>query len=178
VTWLIGLQPAKPAPQPREPNPNNGPLTRTKECPDTGTARGSWSFNMQNPSSTSLSKRNENSRPPVSIPHFGVRARADEYNAPGSSLSQAWRANQINRQQYEAGLLLVALWQQPGDKERDKRLAAGRALLALSECVARTVVSVCRDNGGLGSQYRALLLRQGLSALAAQSLTAGDATNV
>ena len=92
-----------------------------------------------------------------------VRICPEQFGAPGASLHRAWVSGLIDLSQYEAGRRLAMLWQHSGRDEQQARLAAGRALLSLSQGTAYTVASVCRDNGGVSNLSRAAHLRQGLS---------------
>ncbi|KLK90737.1 hypothetical protein AA309_23795 [Microvirga vignae] len=73
---------------------------------------------------------------------------------------------------------MAALWQSAGHLEQQARLSAGRSLLSLGENVALAVVSVCRDNCGVGNSQRASLLKQGLSRLAQHFAQTGGFANV
>ncbi|WP_262299711.1 hypothetical protein [Microvirga sesbaniae] len=126
----------------------------------------------------SRSQRNENSR----LPDLGHRPRIhtvpEEFGRPGSALARARNAGIIDNREFKAGQRMAALWQAAGGIEQQARLSAGRSLLALGENVALAVVSVCRDNCGVGNPQRATLLKQGLSKLASHFALTGDFVNV
>lgn len=126
----------------------------------------------------SRSKHNEKPR----LPNLGHRARihtvSEEFRRPGSALARARDAGVIDHREYQAGRRMAALWQAAGRLEQQARVAAGRVLLSLGENVAYAVVSVCRDNCGVGNPHRASLLKQGLSRLASHFAQTGGCANV
>jgi hypothetical protein len=95
-----------------------------------------------------------------------IHTTSEEFGAPGSALARARNAGIIDSREFQAGQRMTALWQAAGSLEQQARLSAGRSLLALGENVALAVVSVCRDNCGVGNPHRASLLKQGLDRLA------------
>jgi hypothetical protein len=116
------------------------------------------------------------------LPDLGYRPRihttSEEFSAQGSALAQARTAGIIDSHEFQAGQRMAALWQAAGCLDQQARLSAGRSLLALGENVAFAVVSVCRDNCGVGNPQRASLLKQGLSKLAQHFSQSGGFANV
>jgi len=133
---------------------------------------------MQNLSTTTLLQSKDKSR----LLDTGYRPRIhtipEEFRSPGSALARARNAGLIDSSEYQAGQRMAALWQAAGQSEQQARLSAGRSLLGLGEPVALAVVSVVRDNGGVGNQERAYLLKQGLSRLAQHFAQTGGSANV
>lgn len=133
---------------------------------------------MHNHSTMTLSRSKEKSRPLDPGFRPKIRTAPEEFGAPGSALARARNAGIIDNREFKAGQRMAALWQAAGQMEQRARLAAGRALLALGENVALAVVSVCRDNAGVGNPHRAALLKQGLATLAAHFAQAGGFAHV
>jgi hypothetical protein len=148
-----------------------------KEKPRTGTARGSRNISVQNISNTTLFQSKDNS----GLLDTGYRPRVhtppEEFGAPGSALARARNAGIIDHREFQAGQRMAALWQAAGRLEQLARLSAGRALLTLGENVALAVVSVCRDNCGVGNPHRAAFLKQGLAKLAQHFAQTGGFAN-
>jgi hypothetical protein len=107
-----------------------------------------------------------------------IRTIPEEFNIPGSALARARNAGLIDNREFQAGQRMAALWQAAGRFEQQARLSAGRSLLSLGENVVYAVVSVCRDNCGVGNPQRASLLKQGLSKLAQHFAQSGGFANV
>lgn len=114
----------------------------------------------------SRTQRNENSRPSDTGYRPRIHTAPEEFNHAGSALARARKAGIIDGREYKAGQRMTALWQATGQAAQRARLAAGRALLTLGENVALVVISVCKDNCGVGNSLRASLLKQGLGQLA------------
>jgi hypothetical protein len=121
---------------------------------------------MKNISNTTLFQSKDNSRPLDTGYRPHVHSISEEFGAPGSALARARNAGIIDNREFQAGQRMAALWQAAGRLDQQARLSAGRSLLALGENVAYAVVSVCRDNCGVGNPHRASLLKQGLDRLA------------
>jgi hypothetical protein len=126
----------------------------------------------------SLSQGKDKSRPLDTGYRPRVHTISEEFGAPGSALARARNAGLIDSREFEAGQRMAALWQAAGRLEQQARISAGRSLLSLGENVALAVVSVCRDNCGVGNPHRASLLKQGLSKLAAHFAHSGGFANV
>jgi hypothetical protein len=122
--------------------------------------------------------RNEKPRLPDPGHRPRVHTVSEEFGRPGSALVRARNAGIINDREFQAGQRMAALWQAAGRLEQQARLSAGRSLLSLGENVAYAVVSVCRDNCGVGNPQRASLLKQGLSKLAQHFVQSGGFANV
>jgi hypothetical protein len=133
---------------------------------------------MQNLSTTTLSQSKEKSRPLDLDFRPRISTIPEEFGAPGSALARARNAGIIDNREFQAGQRMAALWQAAGRLEQQARLSAGFSLLALGENVALAVVSVCRDNCGVGNLHRANLLKQGLSKLASHFAQTGGFANV
>jgi hypothetical protein len=133
---------------------------------------------MKNISNTTLFQSKDNSRPLDTGYRPRVHTISEEFGTPGSALARARNAGIIDNREFQAGQRMAALWQAAGRLEQQARLSAGRSLLALGENVALAVVSVCRDNCGVGNPHRASLLKQGLSRLAAHFAQTGGFANV
>ncbi|PVE20581.1 hypothetical protein DC522_31495 [Microvirga sp. KLBC 81] len=133
---------------------------------------------MQYISTTTLFQSKDNSRPLDTGYKPRIHTISEEFGAPGSALARARNAGIIDNREYQAGQRMAALWQAAGRLEQQARLSAGRSLLALGENVAYAVVSVCRDNCGVGNPHRASLLKQGLSKLASHFAQTGGFANV
>jgi hypothetical protein len=114
----------------------------------------------------SLSQSKDKSRPLDTGYRPRVHSISEEFGSPGSALARARKAGIINNREFQAGQRMAALWQAAGRLEQQARVSAGRSLLSLGENVALAVVSVCRDNCGVGNSQRASLLKQGLDRLA------------
>lgn len=133
---------------------------------------------MQNLSNTTLIQSKENLSLTGATYRPRIRTIPEEFSAPGSALARARNAGIIDSREFQAGQRMAALWQAAGRIEQQARLSAGRSLLALGENVAYAVVSVCRDNCGVGNPQRASLLKQGLSKLASHFAQTGGLANV
>jgi hypothetical protein len=141
-------------------------LTWTKEEPRHRGCAGLKDIFDMTINTASIARGQEKLRSPETDFRPRIRTIPEEFGIPGSALARARNAGLIDNREFQAGQRMAALWQAAGRLEQQARLSAGRSLLALGENVALAVVSVCRDNCGVGNPHRASLLKQGLDRLA------------